>query len=124
MNKVDLKKYIGKNYEDYNCFDLVKEFYLDHYGIDIKNYFEGGTVPNRRGVSALIISNKGYFVEVKEPQFGDVVTIKLYGIECHIGVVIHGGLFLHSSKGIGSNADRLSRYSKMIAGYYRHRELA
>lgn len=121
MNKVELKKYIGKEYEKYNCFDLVKEFYLDHYNIDIRNYFEGGPVPERDVVASLIVSNKGDFVEETKPQFGDIVVIKLYGIECHIGVVIDGGMFLHSTRGAGSSADRLSKYKNLIAGYYRHR---
>jgi len=76
-------------------------------------------------VASLIKTNVGDFVEVapKDIKFGDLVVIRLYGIECHIGVVVSGGLFLHSARNIGSNMDRLERYSKMIAGYYRHREM-
>jgi hypothetical protein len=120
----DLKKYIGRAYESYNCLDLVKEFYLDFFGLEVKNYFEGA-VPSRSEVSCLINTNRGDFVEVKnikDIQFGDIVVIRLYGIECHLGVVIHGTKFLHSAKNIGSNMDRLERYARLIAGYYRHRD--
>lgn len=121
---IRLFKYIGKPYDKYNCFDLVKEFYFDYYGLDLKNYFEG-PVPDRKEVESLIVSNKGDFVKIEgKPQFGDVVVIRLYGFECHIGVCINASQFLHSAKGIGSNIDRLERYSKMIAGFYRHREYA
>lgn len=116
---MNFKKYIGREYNDYNCFDLVKEFYKDNFSIEIKNYFEGGPVPDRAAVSSLIISNKGDFVEVQNPVFGDIVVIKLYGIECHIGVVVDKGMFLHSTRGVGSNMERLERYKKLIAGYYR-----
>lgn len=119
---VTYKKYIGRNYDHYNCFDLVKEFYKDHFGLDLSSYWEGVQVPNRDEVESLIISNKGDFVRVNDPQFGDIVVLKLYGIECHVGVVLNKSHFLHSARGIGSLMDRLERYSNMIGGYYRHRE--
>ncbi len=119
---IKLLKYIGKPYEKYNCFDLVKEFYRDYYGLDIKNYFEGD-VPGRREIESLIITNKGDFIPVTgKPQFGDIVVIRLYGVECHIGVCVNTSQFLHSARGKGSCMDRLERYSKMIAGFFRHRE--
>lgn len=118
---VDLSKYVGRAYESYNCLDLVKEFYRDFFELEVKNYFEG-KVPDRREISSLIVTNKGDFEEVKDkPQFGDIVVIKLYGIECHLGVVIHGKKFLHSAKGLGSHIDRLNRYENIIAGFYRHK---
>lgn len=120
--KISLMKYIGKRYEDYNCFDLVKEFYLDHFKLELSNYFESGQpIPDPDGVASLIISNKGDFVQTKKPRFGDIVVISLYGVECHIGVVVHNGCFLHSIKNAGSCMDRLDRYKKVIAGYYRHK---
>jgi len=122
---INLLKYIGRPYETYNCFDLVKEFYADNFKLDIKHYFEGGPVPDRREVESLVVSNKGDFVKVEgKPQFGDIVVLKLYGLECHIGVCVDASRFLHSAKKIGSSLDRLDRYSKMIAGFYRHREYA
>lgn len=122
---INLFKYIGKSYDTYNCFDLVKDFYADNFGLDIKNYFEGGEVPGRKEVESLIISNKGDFVKITDrPIFGDIVVIKLYGLECHIGVCIDGNRFLHSIKNSGSVIDRLERYHRMIAGFYRHRNHA
>lgn len=118
---IELRRYIGRPYEQYNCFDLVKEFYRDKFNLELKNYFEG-PVPNRKDVESLIVTNKGDFVRVEKPQFGDIVVIRLFGLECHIGVVIESGKFLHSARNVGSILDRLERYNKMIAGYYRHRE--
>lgn len=125
MTGINLLKYIGKPYEKYNCFDLVKEFYMDHFQLDIKNYFEGGPIPGDKVIESLIVSNKGDFAKVEgKPQFGDIVVIKLHGIECHIGVCIDSSRFIHSARKIGSNMDRLERYAKLIAGYYRHRNYA
>lgn len=118
---INLFKYIGKPYEKYNCLDLVKEVYLDNFGITIKDYFEG-PVPDRANVEALIVSNKGEFISVDDkPQFGDIVVIRLYGFECHIGVCIDSKHFIHSIKTSGSCMERLERYHHMITGYYRHK---
>ncbi len=124
MSMPDLKKYIGRPYEKYNCLDLVKEFYKDFFNLEIKNYYEG-PIPGRGEVQSLINTNRGDFVRVDgPPKFGDLVVIKVFGLECHLGVVVEGTKFLHSAEKIGSNIDRLERYSKLIAGYYRHREVS
>lgn len=121
---IDLKKYIGRNYEEYDCLDLVKEFYKDHFGLEIENFYEGAK-PTPEEIGVLVKTNKGEFVKVDgKPQFGDIVVIKLYGIACHLGVIVEGTKFLHSAKNIGSNIDRIERYSRLIEGYYRHRELS
>lgn len=119
----DLSRYIGKDYEAYDCLDLVKDFYLTEFGIKVDNYYEGRR-PTAQEAQFLISCNKGSFKKVQgTPEFGDLVTIKIYGIECHVGVVLDSSRFLHSARKIGSNIDRLERYSKMITGYFRHCEL-
>lgn len=120
MNK-ELVKYIGRPYETYNCFDLVREFYLDHYQLNLSNYWEGTTIPSRQEISSLVVSNKGDFVFTTLPSFGDIVVIKLYGIECHIGIVLDKGKFIHSIRGAGSCIESLEKYRRMVAGYYTHR---
>ena len=119
----NIAKYVGRPYEESNCLDLVKEFYKEWFNLEIKSYYEGAT-PDRYEAAALIKTNKGDFQKVDKPQFGDLVLIKLFGLECHIGIVIGGGKFLHSARNIGSNIDRLERYSQLIVGYYRHRMAA
>lgn len=119
---MDLKKYIGKPYEKYNCFDLVKEIYQDYFGLTLKNYYEGDT-PDRKEVKFLIDTNRGDFERViGKKKFGDIVTINLFGIECHLGVVVDDNLFIHSSRGIGSHIARFESYRHLIGGIYRHRE--
>ena len=118
-----LIKYIGKNYEEYNCFDLVKEFYKDHFDIDLSNYWEQEHTPDKKTVQTLIASNKGDFNDVSRVPiaFGDIVVVKLYGMECHVGVCVGNGMFLHSIRGVGSCMETLKKYERMIAGYYRHK---
>lgn len=119
---MDFSKYIGRDYESYNCLDLAKEFYRDHFGLELKNYFEGDVVPSRKDIECLINTNKGELEKVIKPKFGDIIVINLYGYASHIGVYIGEEKFLHSVRKIGSCLDSLPRYSKMVEGFYRHRE--
>jgi cell wall-associated NlpC family hydrolase len=120
----DLSKYIGRSYNTYNCFDCAKHFYHDELGLDLKNYFDGAIVPDRKEIECLVITNKGDFVKVDKPEFGDIIVIRLYGYASHIGIYVGEGRFLHSLRDVGSCIDVLSRYEKMVEGYYRHQELA
>lgn len=120
----ELRKYIGRDYTTYNCFDLVKEFYSDKFGLTLGYSYDRELVGDRKTVESLIVSNKGDFERADSPQFGDIVIIKLYGIECHIGVYISNGRFLHSARTVGSLLDRIERYERMVSGYYRHRKWA
>lgn len=123
-NYGNVGRYIGRPYEKANCLDIAREFYMREFQIEIRQYYEG-PVPSRKDVEALIVSNKGEFVPVEgEPHFGDLVVIKLYGVECHLGIFIQKGKFLHSIKTAGSVLDSLVKYEKMIVGFYRHRGLA
>lgn len=119
---MELLKYIGRPYEEYHCFDLVKEFYRDHYNLDLKDYFEGNIVPERKVVESLIVSSKGDFEKVSVPTYGDIIVIRLFGYACHVGVFIGDNRFLHSVRGTGSCVETIEKYKNLIEGYYRHRE--
>lgn len=119
---MNLVRYVGRDYEKYNCFDLAKEFYAVEFNLSLKNYFEGEVVPNRKEIECLVKTSTGDFNKVDEPVFGDIIVINLYGYASHIGIYLGEGRFLHSVRKIGSCMDSITRYSKMIEGYYRHQE--
>lgn len=119
---MNIIRYIGRDYERYNCFDLAKDFYANELGLTLKNYFEGDVVPNRKEIECLVKTNKGDFEKVDSPIFGDLVVINLYGYSSHIGVCLDENKFLHSLKRVGSCLDSIQKYSKMIEGFYRHKE--
>lgn len=119
------KKYIGRDYEKNNCLDLVKELYKDFFDLEIKDYTGGRQDIDRREVESLIHTNRGDFVRVKDEdkkEFGDIVVIKLYGIECHIAMYIGHDCILHTGRVVGSHIAKLDKYRHLIAGFYRHRE--
>jgi cell wall-associated NlpC family hydrolase len=119
----DYSKLVGRPYDRVNCWDLVREFYMQQFEIELSHYYEGSDLSKRENISSLIHSNKGSFepVESKDIEFGDLILIKVRGIESHIAVYVGNGMMLHSSKTTGSVLDRIARWENTITGYYRHK---
>jgi len=109
---------IGISHEEKNCWDIAVDFYRLVFDLELKHYY-GKETPNRIDTSALIYSNKGDFVKVDQPVFGDLIIFSIHGIESHIGIYIDQTIFFHSSKTTGSVHDRLDRWKTLIVGYYR-----
>lgn len=116
-------KHIGKSYKELNCWDLVQSLYTELYDLDVHQYY-GSDVPGHRECESLIRTSKGKFVKFDKPEPGDIILIKVHGIECHIGMFIGRGRFIHSLKDAGVVIDNISRYSTRITGYYRHGSLS
>ncbi len=121
MNKQNNLNYaglIGIPYERIDCWGIALEFYKRVFNIELKRYYD--EVPNNRDIAKnLIYHNKGDFIEVSEPEFGDIILIKLYGVESHIAIYIGGGKILHSYKNVGCHIDNIKKWNKLIVGYYR-----
>ena len=117
----DFSKLVGKPYEMANCWDLVREFYMSVFHIELSKYYNDLT-PNPTETKNLISTNVGQFTKVEgPPEFGDIVLFKVRGIESHIGVYIGDGKFLHSSVKTGSVIDLVDRWKNVLVGYYRHK---
>lgn len=117
---MDYSKLIGTPYSEKDCWGIVVEFYKIVYGIELKRYYE--EVPTNRDIARNIVySNLGDFsrVEDKDKRFGDIILIKLYGVESHIGVYLEEDLMLHSTLHSGCVVERVTRWRHLISGYYR-----
>lgn len=109
---------VGVPYSKMNCWDLTREFYRVSMGAELKHVSAGG--PNDRVENSnLIYSSKGEFEKVDCPEYGDIILIKIRGIESHIAVYLGKGLMLHTCESTGSVVDRTDRWDKTITGYYR-----
>lgn len=121
-NFPDYSNLVGIPYSQKDCFEIVRDFYKQVFGMDLKRYYEE---PGKDPFAArdLIYSSMGDFVQIdpKDKKFGDIVLLKIQNIECHIGIYIGGNQLFHSSKISGSVIDRLSRWKPAISGYYRVR---
>lgn len=115
---MDYFKLVGIPYSEKNCWDIAVDFYKIVYNISLSNFYSGPT-PDREVTKGLIYSNVGGFEKVNKPEFGDIIILKIYGIESHIGIYVGDGRMLHSTKGSNCCIDRVTRWDKVISGYYR-----
>ena len=121
ISQESFKELVGVSYEKANCWVPTKEFYRIVFGIELKHYYCDAP-ETREDIQKLIYSNKGDFERVDgSPEFGDIILIKMFGIESHIAVYIGNGKMLHTAKRTGSLIDRLGKWDKLVVGYFRHR---
>jgi len=117
---MSIAKMIGTPYEVLDCWGVAKEFYSLELGVELKHYYKDA--PNDSGIANnLIYSNMGDFHKVEGlPKYGDIVLIKLMGIESHIAIFLGGGKILHTSKKTGCVIDNIyPKWEKAITGYFR-----
>jgi cell wall-associated NlpC family hydrolase len=100
-----------------NCWELTRQFYKQCFDIELKHF--SSDPRDRKATESLIYTNRGEFTKVELPSFGDIILIKILGIESHIAIYIGNGLMLHTSEKTGSVIDRTDRWVKTITGYYR-----
>ena len=122
--KVNISKLVGRSYDQADCWDTAREFYMLVFQVELKHYYSE-TPHDRKDIKNLIYTNRGDFEEVIDgsKRYGDILLFKIHGVESHLGVDILNGQFLHSSKKAGSCIDRMERWEKMLVGRYRHRGL-
>lgn len=108
---------IGVPYSTLDCWKLAQQFYLQVFGIELKHYCEGDP-GDKSYVCGLIYTHQKDFVKVRAPKFGDIMTIKIMGVESHIAIYVDNGQILHTTKTTGCVIDRLARWDKLIVGYY------
>lgn len=113
----DISHLVGIPYKQMNCWELAQKFYSEVLNVELKSFI---TDPkDRSSTQNLIYTNRGDFLRVDEPEFGDIIVLKVWGLESHIGVYIGEGRFIHSTESSGSHIDRIARWGKNVCGYYR-----
>ena len=116
---IEVSQLIGTPYEVKDCWAIVREFYLHTFNIELKPYYDG--LPKEKNDAREIIksSTKDFVLARGELQFGDILLIRLFGVECHIAVYIGNGRILHTKKGTGCMVDRYATWSKSVSQTYR-----
>lgn len=112
-------KLIGIPYETLDCWGIVRKFYKLVFNLNLKQYYE--EVPETRDMAENIVyASMKDFVEVKDKrEFGDILLIKLFGVDSHVGVYLGNGTMLHTSKHSGCLIEKISRWERLIVGTYR-----
>jgi hypothetical protein len=113
------KHLIGKSHDEYNCWEIVKEFYKVCFDCELKQYYEVAP-KDKEHRGDIIASNMGDIFKVDDsPRFGDIIIIKVMDIPCHIAVYLGRGRMLHSTASKGCVIEKVSRHDKVIEGFYR-----
>lgn len=119
---LDAAHLVGVPYSKKNCWQLCEQYYLDVLGVKLEYNPEFDTTDKHLSCS-FIKANKQDFMKVASPNKHDLIVIRIQGVECHIGIYLNSGLFLHTTKKTGSVIDRVGRWQNMIEGYYRYDSL-
>ena len=116
----------GRDYSGADCWGVVYLFYRDVLGRPIPAYSAEmqARAFHHRDIGALIKSERAaHWVEVEQPDHGDVALMRTGREESHVGIFISGGRILHSEGEPGScmvRADDLRIRSRLV-GYFRVR---
>jgi len=100
-----------------DCWVAVSHFYKIAFGVDLGINYD--TTPDPETTQMMVRSNIGKFEKIEKPIPGDLMLIKIRGIESHIGVYLSPTTFFHSLKETGVAIERLAKWEKLVVGFYR-----
>lgn len=109
-----------------DCWGLVRFCYKQLLDIEIEAYNETAY----KSMSNIDITAEGVehikqtspFIEVDDPQFGDIALISMLNRPIHVGFIINNSEMIHISKSAGVVFEnfRGMKWQRRLQGYYRH----
>lgn len=118
-------KYIGLPFQKYDCFNLVKLIYKEVHkkhilDTNIKHY-------ESDLINQSYLSEVDNWVEVKEPQEGDIMAIRLNSnyphLTTHFSYCLNDKQILHTTSKTNAVVENITKYYKLSSGFYRHKDL-
>lgn len=115
-----IKDYIGKPFDELDCYALVRAIYKSEYNIEVPNH-------NIRHDESLKIYHRFAYEISKnwkqcQAKKGAVVAIRYNfnhpNIVTHFGYCIDDKRFIHTLKETGAIVENLSKYKNLIEGFY------
>lgn len=120
MTSPEYSKLLGIPYAKRDCWGIVVDFYKLAFNLELKEYYSHIPESPESAKNLVFAHMKDFYqVEEKDRKFGDIILIKLMGVECHIGVYIGDDRILHTTNHSGCVIDRALRWKHLIVGYYR-----
>ena len=117
-NEIDVSKYIGKSYADYDCYSLFLAIEKD-LGHNLKNLRQSGKNKIEREKEIEAGKKDAQFEKIEKPVAGCAVIIYHNDIPQHIGVYIGNGKVIHSTCDRGVIIEELR--TLIVEGFYRVR---
>lgn len=112
---MDLTKFIGLPYKDHgrsregmDCWGMCVLFYREVFQVELPLLTdEYLSAEDGESVAGCVDKARVRWLEVQEPEFGDVLLFRIMGWPTHVGIYIGNGDFLHALKGSNSCIDRI-----------------
>lgn len=114
-----LADHIGLSYDNYDCFELLRLVYWKLKGVEIPDHPYKNPLDYKH-ISQVVKDNKPAYKKIQNPELGDIILLRVYGVPSHLGIYIDKNRFLHTQKQTGSIVDRLDKWEKRIVGFYRY----
>lgn len=94
---IDAAKYLGREFHwrTYNCWDFVRDVWLDHTGIDLghRTPSTGSKVDMARAfVEQEPVVSGGLLRRIEQPEPPCIVLMVRSGVLSHVGVLLQDGL--------------------------------
>ena len=109
---MDVSGYVGTPYSELNCWGLVREIYAKHLNLAL------APLPVQT-------TEKNNWIEIPrgEERVGDLVLFRISALKRHVGIVIGGGLMIHSDENLGVVIERYKRdlWKSTLQSIYRHK---
>lgn len=116
-------KLIGTPYQQSDCWDIVKKFYklVFKEEINLNQSYKVDSLGRSWAIksSKILLSNESKFKRVKNPDFGDIIVLRIYGIPAHVGIFLDKNSMLHTSEKTGCVIESMEKWKCRIEGYYR-----
>lgn len=114
MNWMDIAPYIGRTYESMDCWELVRELYVNEFNIKVPRLSA-----DREMIGDWVLIRLGY----EKP--GDVLVFKMGILRRHVGVVIDptAGYMLHTESQANCHVEKYTdrAWKDRIQKIYRHK---
>lgn len=115
-NEIDVSKYIGKSYSDYDCYSLFLAIERD-LGHNIKDLRQSGKNKIEREKEIEAGKKDAQFEKIEKPVAGCGVILMHNDIPQHIGVYIGNNKVIHSTVDRGVIIDEIRVLQ--VEGFYR-----
>ena len=111
------RKYIGISYGDYDCYEIIQLYYKEVLEKSLDDLYAAR--PSKLETESYISNEKSNFLEVNEPELGDIIVFRIFGLPCHVGMYVNEDIFFHSREYTDACLEKLSVWKKRVVGYYR-----
>lgn len=123
--------YIGLQYKDQgrdrtglDCWGLVRLVLFEQFDIDLPSYTEEYEDPKTMEKAIEEHTKDLPFEKVETGELGDVVVLRQFGNNSHVGLFVGDNKIMHVQKGIGSVLADVNdaRWRRRIIGIYRYKK--